>query len=205
MLLYYLLFRRCLTVLWSGYGCSVVDPVRSLHGDIHLVGHTGDATGHVAEVERLYGLGLVKAILGLLQRGLIGDGLAQLLPQLLVLAELGGQLLVPHDLHDPGQRLAVASDEVTAERQLELLVEVDQVEAQTDSMTASVQVDGAGSRIIVPEGYAVTAESLDLALPIPVLKHDFYLTFLCICALQSCLELHIYINIKSEKCQILHS
>ena len=96
---------------------------------MHISGLAHDVVSHVAEVERL-GLRLhripesvLRTILSgnLLDRS--GKGLAQLRPQLLVLAELVGKLLVPHGLHDLGQRLAVEDDLVTADAQLETPVE----------------------------------------------------------------------------------
>lgn len=178
-----------------GNGLLVINPIARLDGDNHLIGLASDIGGHIPEVDRRRLLGLVgsfASIVALIIPVALGVGIRrlrfsslgnflgrdhrllaeELLPQGLVGPELLRQFLVPHHLHDTGQSLAIAGDEVAGERQLTVAVEVDQFEGQRGAAAGTaLQSDSAVCLVVVGDLQTIPPEVLDLVVTSAVFEH----------------------------------
>lgn len=181
-----------------GNGLLVINPIARLDGDNHLVGLASDIGGHIPEVDRRRLLRLsrsragVASVVAFIIFPSLGVGLRrlrffrlgnflgcdhqllaeELLAQGLVSPELLRQLLVPHHLHDAGQSLAVAGDEIAGEGQLTVAVEVDQLKGQRGAAAATaLQSDSAVVLVVLGDLQTILPEVLDLLVTLAVFEH----------------------------------
>lgn len=162
-----------------GNGLLVINPIARLDGDNHLVGLASDIGGHIPEVDRRRLLRLsrsragVASVVAFIIFPALGVGLRRL--RFFRLGNFLGcdhQLLVPHHLHDAGQSLAVAGDEIAGEGQLTVAVEVDQLKGQRGAAAATaLQSDSAVVLVVLGDLQTILPEVLDLLVTLAVFEH----------------------------------
>lgn len=172
-LLYSQALIKCEREKGLGLMLLVVDPVRGLHSDHHFIGHASNVASHIAEVEAHVFL-RGENVDSVRHRGAVRSDrelLVKLLTQPVFLSEVR-QLIVPHDLHDPREGLAITGDYVAAEGQLQLLVVLDQIESELDlTATRGTEGDDVVFRSVGFAAYVAAPKSLELALQPKLIKH----------------------------------